>query len=94
MEIAGFDGALVPGEERLRTLFDAAVGALLEPGLPGIVGDGGQPSPELVEVALLELQPVHPDGVADVRAGHAVGLQLQGDGEVVAHADATAQFTS
>ena len=59
------------------------MGAGGEPGDAGVVADRPQAALELLQVALVEREVLGADRVADVGAGHAVGLQLVVDGQPV-----------
>ena len=76
LELAGVHRTVVPGEERVGALLGSAVGALGEPWLPWLVGDGDQTVLQLLDVAVLQLKVAILDRVADHGPGHAVGLQL------------------
>src|SRR6266540_1073089 len=66
--------------EGLRTLLRGAVRAFREPRLAWVVTHRLQSAGQLIEVTVLQRELPIAHRVADVRAGHAVGLQLLLDG--------------
>jgi hypothetical protein len=87
-QVARVEALLVAVEEGGGALRGGAVGAFLEPGFVRWVGDGEEAVLQFVEVAVFEGEVADLDGVADVRAGEAVGLQFLVDGELVVDAEA------